>query len=266
MEPLEPAMPPLRTTSTGLIIGLAVGGGLLAMAVVATLGIVFVVAVAGAGAHRRVPVAGSVSPSDDGGYPYDTYSPTPSPSPTSRSDLSLDSVSTDDTPLTGAQVFPERTVVASDGTTYTYATSGAFSACDDAGGDATDQLMRAHGCGSMLVGDYSNDPAGLLVSVMVIPLPSSSDAGAVVGSLNQLGDAFDELTYYCPQDVSYHDTLCGDGATRPSWSEISVSFHRYVILSTALEENGSDTPRTEQVKDAVNAIATEVETAIPVIA
>jgi hypothetical protein len=106
---------------------------------------------------------------------------------------------------------------------------------------------------------------GLLVSVMVVPLPSSADAGAVVSSLNQLGDAFNELDYYCPQDVSYYDTLCGAGAARPSWSEISVSFHRYVILSTALEENGSATPRSEQVKDAVNAVATEVETAIPVI-
>jgi hypothetical protein len=65
--------------------------------------------------------------------------------------------------------------------------------------------------------------------------------------------------------VPYHDTLCGQGAPTPRWSAISVAFHRYVILSTALAENGSDTPRTEQVKDAVNAVAGEVEAAIPVI-
>jgi hypothetical protein len=125
--------------------------------------------------------------------------------------------------------------------------------------------MRAHGCGNMLTGDYSNDSVGLLISVMVVPLPSAGDATAVVDTLDQLGDAFDELHYYCPQNVSYHDTLCGADATPPTWSEISVAFHRYAILCTALEESGADTPHTDQVKSAVNGVAYAIEDAIPVV-
>jgi hypothetical protein len=94
---------------------------------------------------RQVAGAASGSPSGyPSGYPTDDYptdddveSPTPSPTPTSRDLSSLDAASTDDTPLTEDQLFSERTVTADDGTSYDLAASGAFSACGDAGGDAT---------------------------------------------------------------------------------------------------------------------------------
>jgi hypothetical protein len=261
--------PPPPKSNTGLVIALAVGGGALVMVCGLVLVVGLFVHTLTTARHQQAEIAASLSPSidgtDDGSTDGDGDSPTSSPSPTSRAASTLDSATTDDTPLTAAQVFAERTVEADDGTSYELVASGFFSGCDDVGGDDTEALMRAHGCGNMLTGDYSNDSVGLLISVMVVPLPSAGDATAVVDTLDQLGDPFDELHYYCPQNVSYHDTLCGAGATPPTWSEISVAFHRYAILCTALEESGADTPHTDQVKSAVNGVAYAIEDAIPVV-
>jgi hypothetical protein len=220
-----------------------------------------------AGAPDR---GGSATPYGTGS-PYDTstpgYSPTPdstgpSPEASFKDPADMDAESTDPTPFTEDEIFPEASVTADDGAVYTLDASGFFSACTDSGGADTEALMRAHGCGNMLTADYTDDNGGLFVSTMVIPLPSTGDATAVQEALNADGsEAFNELTVFCPHDAPYNQTIC-HGSADPSWHATFTHYHRYLLIAMDVMEDGSDTPDTTRTRDAGYAVIDALESAL----
>lgn len=227
--------------------------------------------VAAASMPGRLPFASAAGTSSaepsDSSEPYDTYSPAPegsdpSPDGTYKDPASMDQESTDTTPFTEAQVFPEDTVTSADGTSYTLAASGFFSACSDSGGADTEALMRQHGCGNMLTADYANDSEGMFISTMVIPLTSADDASAVEDALDADDSAaFDELVVFCPHDAAYNQTIC-HGSADPSWHATFTHYHRYLIIAMTVMESGADTPDDQHVRNAGAAVVDEVRTAL----
>lgn len=252
-----PPPPPPRKSNTGLIVGLSVGGGVVVLVVIALI-VVFGVVLAGGNHHKN-----DVLPSPSDYTPSLSDSPTPSPSPSTRDLTTLDSASTDQTPFTEQQIFPTDTVTASDGTSYTLESAGAFSACTDSGNSSTEGLMKAHGCGNMMVGVYANNTVAVEISTMVLALPDASSASAIQSTLNNKGDEWNGLAYYCPKDASYYQTLCG-GTNRRWWGAASV-FHRYVIISMLLLQSGADPTGTTAQNAAIDATTNGVEQAIPAI-
>jgi hypothetical protein len=259
MQMPPPPGPPPKKSNTGLIVGLLVGGG--ALVVVVALVVVFGVFLhaRNSAKHKADQIAASASSSVD--EPSD--SPTPSPTPTSRDLTTLDSSSTDQTPFTQQQIFAAQSVTGDDGTSYALKSAGAFSACTDSGDSSTEALMKAHSCGNMMVGVYSNDTAGLLVSTMVLALPDTTSVTAIKSGLDQKGDEWNGLSYYCPKDAAYYQTVCGSTARR--WWGSAVAFHRYLIISMALQESGAAPTGTTQQNDAIDAVVAAVQDDIPAI-
>lgn len=251
-----PPPPPPKKSNTGLIVGLSVGGGAVVLIVIALV-VVFGVVLAGNKTHH------DVLPSSSDYTPSFSDSPTPSPSPSTRDLTTLDSSSTDQTPFTQQQIFASQTVTGDDGTAYNLESAGAFSACSDSGNSSTEALMKAHGCGNMIVGVYTNDTAGLMISTMVLALPDASSATAIKSGLDAKGDEWNGLAYYCPKSAAYYQTLCG--STNRRWWGEAVAFHRYLIISMALLESGADPTGTTQQNDAIDAVVNSVQASIPAI-
>lgn len=233
----------------------------LVMLLVVGLGLVVVTNLPG-----RLPFT-SAADGSRSAEPSDSETPTPEdsdPSPESsyRDPASLDQESTDATPFTEDQIFPEDTITSDDGTSYALEADGFFSACSDSGGADTAALMRQHGCGNMLTADYTNDGEGMFVSTMVIPLPSTDEAAAVRAAFNADDSAaFNELTVFCPRDAPYNQTIC-HGSADPAWHATFTNYHRYLIVAMSVMEDGSDTPETQHVRNAGAAVIDEVETAV----
>jgi hypothetical protein len=259
MQMPPPGPPPPTKSNTGLLVGLLVGGG--ALVVVIGLLVVFGLVLHARNSDKHHRADGTTFSSSASQTP--SASPTPSPSPTARDVATLDSSSTDQTPFTQEQIFSAQTVQGDDGTTYTLKSAGAFSACSDSGDASTQALMKAHNCGNMMVGVYSNDTAGLLVSTMVLALPDTASVSAIKSGLDGKGDAWNGLSYYCPKSASYYSTVCGSTPRR--WWGVAQPFHRYLIISMALLENGSAPTGTTQQNEAIDAVTNGVEDAIPVI-
>lgn len=248
--PPGPFAPPPKKSNTGLVVGVVagvlawvlvfcVGGGALAYHAAGDLGLR-----SGGASHSQSP---RHSPSP-------TYSPSPSPSPTARDPYTLDDESTDETPMDLDQFF------ADDIDGYELAADSMYSVCSDAGGDATESLLRKHSsCGAMPTADYLDTTHRLVASAMVIPLSTSSDANAVESVIQEdaknMTSAWTELNYFCPKNGT-GSHACDN---YPYWRAYYSAYHRYFLVVTLLRFEAGTTPDSAAVEDLGNAVLYGVE-------
>lgn len=201
-----------------------------------------------------MPSAGDSTDWAYGDYPEDEDTYSPSPEPTAREPYTLDDESTDETPQETDQFFPYSV----DDYERAAADSGKFSSCRDAGGDATDELMDGHGCGSMLTASYLDNDNGLMASVMAIPLSSSSDADVVYSELHNYGEAFHQLGRICPQDGTGAD-LCDYGSQPADTWVFYNQYHRYVLIAKIIRLDGGDTAKTSAGRDLGHSVLNAIQ-------
>ncbi len=230
--------PQPKKPRTGLLVGIAAGALALVLLVcgVGSLVLRSALSDADSSSSGSNTMAGTDGPSSAAGSPTseDTYSESPTPSPTAREPDTLDDEDTDETPLNDDQFFPDTIG------DYERAASGEHSACSDAGGDATDSVMNEHGCGRMVTADYLDTDNGLMASAMVIPLPTAAEADAVGSAVDGGSDAFNQLTIFCPHTGTGSDLCDSEGQARTY--VFHDTYHRYMLLTTVLRLDGSDTP------------------------
>lgn len=243
----QPPVPP-RRSRTGLIVGLVVGGVVLLMLLVGGIGIGVVLHLHHEAQQEAAAAVPSSSPTSD---PY-SYSP---PAPTAREAYTLDDEDTDETPFELGQFFPETL----GGYLYERAAAGFYSGCDDVGGADTEKLLRKHDCGNMAAGSYLDRDSKLLASILVIPLPSDSDALAVQHGFDGRSAAFNELTYYCPRHGA-GSAVCHGG--RPTWQGFYIAYHRYLLVAVVLRFKGGTTGSGPAVKALGNGVVNGVEDAM----
>ncbi|MGA8112032.1 MAG: hypothetical protein WCA46_00060 [Actinocatenispora sp.] len=207
--------------------------------------------------HNEAEKEASAEASATPEYSSDPYSYSP-PAPTARDAYTLDDESSDETPFELKQFFPDTL----GGYSYELAAAGFYSACSDAGGSDTAALLRKHDCGNMATASYLDRDNELLASVMVIPLPSDSDASAVQKAFDGRSAAFNELSYFCPRSGSASKVCDGDA---PTWQGFYIGYHRYMLVTVVLRWDGGTSGGGSAVKAIGNATINGVEEAMLVI-